>query len=71
MCYSSDNLSLNNYIFFPSFLFSGKKKKKETLILFITYHTQLLNFMQGLLHFLILQVLQHFNNCRHFSAHQY
>lgn len=67
MCYSLDNLSLN--IFF--LLFSFLKKKKKTLILFTTYNTQLLSLTQGLLHFLLLQVLKHFNNSQQCSPHQY
>jgi len=66
MCYSLDNLSLNIFFLLFSFL-----KKKKTLILFTTYNTQLLSLTQGLLHFLLLQVLKHFNNSQQCSPHQY
>lgn len=69
MCYSLDNLSLN--IFFLLFSFLKKQTKKRTLILFTTYNTQLLSLTQGLLHFLLLQVLKHFNNSQQCSPHQY
>lgn len=66
MCYSLDNLSLNIFFLLFSFL-----KKKKPLILFTTYNTQLLSLTQGLLHFLLLQVLKHFNNSQQCSPHQY